>query len=288
MTSNKRNIRRRKGSIISPLTSITLVIFLIGLFGLLIIYADQLKTYLKENLQVNIIFTEDAKESDMVRMQKMLDNESYVKRTEYISKEKAREIMLSELGEDAEAVLGFNPFPASLDVYFKADFAQVDSVEAFKAQFEKYSFVKEIAYQKLILENIDKNVRLGAVIILSFMTMFLIIAIVLINNTVRLTLYSQRFLIKTQQLVGATQVFITRPYLSRAVKIGVFGSLIAIVLLIALIYFVSKRFDINWVGDIKTDVLLSFTLIVFGFLITLISSYFSVKKYLGMKLDDLY
>jgi len=252
------------------------------------IYADQLKTYLKENLQVNVIFTDEAKEADIVRMQKMLDSESYVKATEYISKDEARQIMLKELGEDAEVVLGFNPFPASLDVYFNASFAVVDSIEAFKTQFEQYPFVKEIAYQRVILENIDRNVRIGALIILSFMILFLLIAIVLINNTIRLTLYSQRFIIKTQQLVGATQSFITKPYILRAVKFGIIGSIIAIIMLAALIYLLSHRFDIKWLGDLKTDIAICFSLIFFGFFITLISSYYSVKKYLRMKLDDLY
>jgi len=288
LTTEKKKIRRRRGSFFSPLTSITLVLFLIGLFGLLMIYADQLKTYLKENLQVNVIFTDEAKEADIVRMQKMLDSESYVKATEYISKDEARQIMLKELGEDAEVVLGFNPFPASLDVYFNASFAVVDSIEAFKTQFEQYPFVKEIAYQRVILENIDRNVRIGALIILSFMILFLLIAIVLINNTIRLTLYSQRFIIKTQQLVGATQSFITKPYILRAVKFGIIGSIIAIIMLAALIYLLSHRFDIKWLGDLKTDIAICFSLIFFGFFITLISSYFSVKKYLRMKLDDLY
>lgn len=283
-----KNIRRRRGSFLSPFVSITLVLFLIGLLGILVLYADQLKTYLKENLQVNIIFTEDARNADIIRMQKTLDNEYYVKKTEFISKEKAREIMLSELGEDAEAVLGFNPFPASLDVYFHAFYAQVDSVEAFKSQFEKMPFVKEIAYQKVILENIDRNVRVGGMIILGFMILFLLIAIVLINNTIRLTLYSQRFLIKTQQLVGATMSFITKPYIMRAVKFGIIGSITAIILLVAVVYFITVRFNIDWSLDVTTNILLGLLLIVFGVIITFVSSYFSVKKYLRMKLDDLY
>lgn len=283
-----KNIRRRRGSFFTPLISITLVLFLIGLFGMLILYADQLKSFLKENLQVSIIFTEDAREADMVRMQKSLESEYYVKSTEFITKEKAREIMMNELGEDAEAVLGFNPFPASLDVYFHAFFAQVDSVEAFKSQFEKLPYVKEIAYQKVILENIDKNVRIAGLAILAFMVMFLLIAIILINNTIRLTLYSQRFLIKTQQLVGATMSFITKPYILRSVKFGIIGSFTAIILLTLLVIFVTKKFSIKWSFDVETNILLALMLIVFGILITFVSSFFSVKKYLRMKLDDLY
>jgi cell division transport system permease protein len=268
--------------------SITLVLFLTGLFSLLIIYADQLKNFLKENVQVSIIFRDETKEADIVRLRKMLESETSVLKTEYLSKEKAYEIMTEELGRDAVKILGFNPFPSSLDVYFKSDYAQVDSIELFKKKIEQMSYVKEVSYQKVILENIDKNVRVGAMVILVFMLLFLLTAIILINNTIRLTLYSKRFIIKSMQFVGATQSFIRKPFILTAVKFGIIGGVIANALLILLIILFDHKLPYSVISDIRINILLSIGLILFGAIITFFSSFFSVKRYIRLKLDDLY
>lgn len=284
----RKTLKRKKASYISPLISITLVLFLTGLFGLLIIYADQLKNFLKENVQVSIIFRDETKEADIVRMMKMLETEKTVLRTEYLSKEKAYQIMTEELGRDAVKILGFNPFPSSLDVYFKADYAQVDSIEKFKKEIEQKTYVKEVSYQKAILENIESYVRIGAMVILVFMLMFLLTAIVLINNTIRLTLYSKRFIIKSMQFVGATQGFIRKPFILTAVKYGIIGGLIANGILIFLIILFDKNLPYSVISNLKINILLGFLLIIFGALITYLSSFYSVKRYLRLKLDDLY
>lgn len=221
-------------------------------------------------------------------LKKMLESEKSVLRTEYLSKEKAYQIMTEELGRDAVKILGFNPFPSSLDVYFKADYAQVDSIEQFRKNIELKSYVKEISYQKVILENIDKNVRIGAMVILIFMLMFLLTAIVLINNTIRLTLYSKRFIIKSMQFVGATQGFIRKPFILTAVKFGIIGGFIANALLILLIILFNKKLPYSVVTNIQINILLGIFLIIFGAIISYFSSFFSVKRYLRLKLDDLY
>lgn len=285
---NQKKVKRKKASFLSPLVSITLVLFLMGMFGLLVFYADQLKTFFKENLQVNIFFTEEAKEADIFRLKQMLDNEYYVKKTDYITKEEAKQIMIKEIGEDAEEILGFNPFPSSLDVFFNSGYAQVDSVEMFKAEMEKFPFVKEVAYQKVILEKIDYYVRIGGLVILSLLIVFMLIAIVLINNTVRLTLFSKRFLIKSMQLVGATQNFIRGPFIIKSMTYGLIGGMIAVVLLGGLVYLVSNRIPYAVMGDPLTNFILALSLPVIGVLITFISSFYSVRKYLKTKLEDLY
>ena len=274
-----------------------MVLFMMGVFGLLIIYAGQLKDFLRENLQVNVIFYDEAKEADIIRLQKMIENEQYVRQTDYVTKEMARQIMQKELGEDSEAILGFNPFPASLDVYFRSSYATVDSIESFKSRITKYPIVKEVAYQKVLLENLQNYVRFGAIVILTLMIVFLIMAVVLINNTIRLTLYSRRFLIKSMQLVGATQSFIRRPFIIRAVVIGVLGGFIADLLVPALVFLVFRYYaKPNIAPDLKfSDMLdfrvmafLSLFLLVFGAFISGISSFYSVKRYLRLKLDELY
>lgn len=268
-----------------------------GIFGLLIMYADHLKNFLKENLQVNIIFYDEAKEADIIRLQKMIENEKYIRQTDYVTREQARQIMQKELGEDSEALLGFNPFPASLDVYFKSDFVTIDSIENFKTRISKIPIVKEVAYQKVLLENLQRYISVSAIIIFTLMVIFLVVAIILINNTIRLTLYSRRFLIKSMQLVGATQGFIRRPFIIRSVTIGILGGLIADVLVVALAFLVFRYYVIpNFASDMKfSDMLdykvmaiLAIFLIIFGSLISGLSSFYSVKKYLRLKLDELY
>jgi cell division transport system permease protein len=284
----EKKVKRKRASYFSPLVSITLVLFLIGLFGMLVFYADQLKDYLKENLQVNVFFIDDAKEADILRLQNMLDNETFVKATNYVDKEAAKLLMTEELGEDAHEVLGFNPFPASLDVHVHANYAQVDSLSIFKENIEIFPFVKEVSYQKVILENIDKYVRIGGLAILGFTTIFFLIALILINNTIRLTLYSKRFLIKSMQLVGGTKGFIRKPFIYKAVTYGFIGGVIANLMLAGFIYAFSNWLPFTIMGNLINNLILSGSLLVLGVFLTFISSYYSVRKYLRTKLDDLY
>jgi len=284
----EKKVKRKRASYFSPLVSITLVLFLIGLFGMLVFYADQLKDYLKENLQVNVFFIDDAKEADILRLQNMLDNETFVKATNYVDKEAAKILMTEELGEDAHEVLGFNPFPASLDVHVHANYAQVDSLSIFKENIEIFPFVKEVSYQKVILENIDKYVRIGGLAILGFTTIFFLIALILINNTIRLTLYSKRFLIKSMQLVGGTKGFIRKPFIYKAVTYGFIGGVIANLMLAGFIYAFSNWLPFTIMGNLINNLILSGSLLVLGVFLTFISSYYSVRKYLRTKLDDLY
>ncbi len=286
--AKKRKVKRKRGSYFSPLLSITLVLFLIGLFAILILYADQLKSYLKENVQVNVIFDDDSKEADIFHLQKMMEVEPSVIKTNYVDKEEAKKIMTEELGEDVDAVLGFNPFPSSLEIYFTADYANVDSIENFKKELDEFAFIKEISYQKVILENIDSNVRIIGMILLAFMSIFLLIAIILINNTIRLTLYSKRFLIKSMQLVGATQAFIRKPFIVRAVSFGLIGGVLANGLVVLLFYLSNSKIPYKIVSDTETNLLVALAIIIFGGLITGVSSYYSVRKYLRLKLDELY
>ncbi|MBC8342821.1 MAG: cell division protein FtsX [Bacteroidetes bacterium] len=284
----QKKVKRKRATYFSTLLSITLVLFLIGLFGLLVIYAEQLKNFLKENLQVSVFFIDDAKEADILRLQNMIDHESFVKLTNYIDKEEAKQIMTIELGEDADKLLGFNPFPASLDVYFNANYARVDSVEQFKTEMEIFPFVKEVSYQKVILENIDKYVRIGGLAILGFTIIFFLIAMILINNTIRLTLYSKRFLIKSMQLVGGTKGFIRRPFIYKAVTYGFIGGVIANLLLAGFLYAFSNWLPFALSGNLMNNFILSVSILLVGIIITFLSSYYSVNKYLRTKLDDLY
>jgi cell division transport system permease protein len=285
--AKKYKTKRKGGSFISPLISITLVLFLFGLFCLIVIYADQLKNYLKENVQLSIEFDENAKEADVIRLQNMFENESYIHKTDYIDKEESLEIMKEQLG-DVQSVLGYNPIPPTLELYFKPSFANVDSLDMLKNNLSEYSFIKEIYYRRADLENIDKNINIGTIIILTIMLIVLIISLVLINNTVRLTMYSKRFLIKSMQLVGATQGFIRKPFVLRALSMGIVGSILATGLLAVFLAYIDSKIPVQKIGDLYTYIILFVILIAIGIFITVISSYYSVKKYLKMKLDELY
>jgi cell division transport system permease protein len=284
----EKKIKRKKASYFSSLVSITLVLYLIGLFGMLILYVDQLKDFLKEEFQINAIFVEDAKEADIYRLQNMLDNDAFVRKTEYINKEDARLLMTEELGEDAAEVLGFNPFPASLTIYMNADYVIADSILKMEESIEQYAFVKDVSYDIVILENLDKYVRIGGVVILVLIILVFLISLILINNTIRLTLYSQRFVIKSMQLVGGTKSFIRRPFIMKAVTYGFIGGILANLMLALSLYLISLWLPFTIMSDIISNFILSLALLLIGIVITFISSFYSVRKYLRTKLDDLY
>lgn len=285
----KNTPKKRKVSYFPTFLSIMLVLFLVGLFSLLVYHANQLKDYLKENVQMSLLFTQDAKEPDILRMQKVFESKPFINKVEYISREEAREMMQKDLGEEVTEILGYNPFPPSLDIYFTADFTTVDSLEKFKTSLADNSSIREIFYQKALVANIDKNVRIAGAVILILMLLFLLIAIALINSTIRLNLYSKRFLIKSMQLVGATQWFIRRPFIYKAVVNGFWGGIVASGLLLILLNLINRKFGIFLISDqIEVYFVIFVGLILLGMIITGISSYFSVNKYLKLKLDDLY
>lgn len=287
--ASEKQPSKRKVSYASTSVSITLVLFLVGIFGLLVYHANQLKDYMKENVQVSIYFVDDVREPDIKRIQSRLEKRSSVDRIQYVSEEEAKKLMRENLGEDAVEVLGYNPYPASLDIYFKADYTHSDTLQQFKNDWEDRSVVREVQYQQALVENIDKNVRIAGAIVLGLAAIFLIIAIALINSTIRLSLFAKRFLIKSMQLVGATRWFIRKPFILRSMLHGLIGAVVAILLLVGVLYGVQDQFPFIdfWKGWPFYTILFP-GLIIMGVIITGLSSLFAVNKYLRMKLDDLY
>lgn len=287
--ASKKQPTKRKVSYASTSVSITLVLFLVGIFGLLVFHANQLKDYMKENVQVSIYFVENMREPDIKRIESRLEERPSIDRIKYVSEEEAKELMKKNLGEDAVEVLGYNPYPASLDVYFKADYAHSDTLEQFQSEWEGKPDVREVQYQKALVQNIDKNVRIAGAIVLGLAIIFLIIAIVLINSTIRLSLFAKRFLIKSMQLVGATRWFIRKPFILRSLLHGLIGGIVATLLLMGMLYFAQEQFPfVNVWKGFSFYLMLFPGLILMGVIITGFSSLFAVNKYLKMKLDDLY
>lgn len=232
---------------------------------------------------------EDAHEPDILKLKTSLEREPHVKEVKFISKEQAKSEMKENLGENALEILGYNPFPPSLDVFFEAEYAQADSIMAFKQAMEEKQAVKEVYYQKTLIENIEQNVKMVGAVILVLAVIFLLIAIAFINSTIRLSLYSKRFLIKTMQLIGATWWFIRKPFILRAVLHGFLSAIFAALLLAGSMYIIKRQFPfLNLFQNYEFYAILFGLMMVLGILIAGITSFFSVNKYLRMRLEDLY
>lgn len=281
--------KKTKSVYVSTVISIALVLLMTGLLGLILIHAKNLSNYVKENIVLNIIMDESVEERNVLAFQKRVDGNAAVLRSEYISKDSAATKLSEELGEDFVTFLGHNPLSASIDVYLNADHANTDSVSAFIKKISADKQVNEVIYQESLIEMINQNIRIIGLIILAFALILLIIAIALINNTIRLAIYSQRFIIKSMQLVGATQSFIRRPFLNYGMLHGLIGAMIAIGLLIVTLYLAQREIpELVYLKDWAEFSLVFVGVIILGVLISVLSTYFAVSKYLKLRSNELY
>jgi cell division transport system permease protein len=281
--------KRLQNSYLTTIVSISLVLFMLGLLGLIILHAKKLSDYVKENIGFSIIMKDNIKEAGIIKLQKILDATEYVKSTKYITKEEAAKEFADELGEDFTSFLGFNPLLPTIEVRFKAEYANNDSLAIIKTKILENDNVKEVFYQESLVDVVNKNVRKISFIILGFSLLLMIIAIALINNTIRLSVYSKRFIIRSMQLVGATRRFISRPFIMMGIIQGVIGAILAILLLIGIIYISQREFpELVSLQDIDMFLSLFGMVIVTGILISWLSNYFAVRKYIRLKTDSLY
>jgi cell division transport system permease protein len=280
---------RLRSSYLTLVVSVSLVLFLLGVLGLVLINAKELSDYFRESLSFSIMLNDDAKEADIRMLQKDLDGKLYVKATEYVSKEEAAVKMKQDLGEDFINFLGDNPLPPSIDVFLRASYTSPDSVAKIEKYVKEYPFVKEVYYQESLLFLINENVRKISLFLLVISSLLFLIALTIINNTIRLSIYSRRFLIRTMQLVGATRSFIRRPFLVQSAFHGLLAALLAMGLLMGLLYMIEKEFFMMFTFE-STNLLiiLGVSLIVTGVLINIISTYFSLNRYLSISEDKLY
>ena len=291
MASKEAKITRRRlrSSYMTSVISIALVLFLLGILGLLVLNAKRVSEYVKENIGFSIMLKEDVKEVDVIRLQKMLDAKNYVKSTKYVTQEEAAEELQKELGEDFVSFLGYNPLLASIDVHLNASYANPESIEQIKQDLRKYNQIKEVFYQKSLVELINQNIRKIGLIILVFSGLLFLVAVALIHNTIRLSIYSKRFIINTMQLVGATRGFIRRPFIFTGVMQGVYASLLSIALLTGVVYLLQDEFsEIISLQDYRILALLYGIVLLMGVVISWISTFMAVNKYLKIKVDKLY
>ncbi len=281
--------RRLTASYITSVVSITLVLFLLGLAGILILNAKKLSDYVRENMGISVYIQNDAREVDIFSLQKTLDAKAYVKETRYITKEQAAEEFQEELGEDFVEFLGYNPLPSSIDVKLHAAYANPDSFAVLEKEFLSYPQVADVAYQKDLVYAMNMNIRKISLAILVFSVLLFLIAITLINNTIRLTVYSKRFIIRTMQLVGAHNNLIRRPFLIKGVTQGIIAALFAILLLLASVLIVEKQMEgLFSFQDFRILGIIFAGILFIGMLIAWVSTLLSVNKYLKIKTDNLY
>ena len=281
--------KKTKTIYVSTVISISRVLLMLGLLGLILVHGKNLSNYVKENIVLNVIINEGTKEVDVLALQKQIEVNTNVKSTQYISKELAARNLTQELGEDFIKFLGYNPLLSSIDVYLKADFANNASIDNFIKQFQKNPLINEVRYQKSLIDNINQNIRTISLVLLCFGGILLILAIALINNTIRLAIYSQRFLIKSMQLVGATRSFIRNPFIGYGILHGLIAGLIAIILLIGTLYFSQQQIpELIILRNYYEFGIVFLGVIGVGILISGLSTYFAVTKYLKSKSNNLY
>ena len=291
MSEKNSSNRRVAGSYAMSLVSIMLVLFLLGAFALFMMHARKLSNHVKDNIGFEIVMNSDVKEANILRLQKELDAMPAIKSTEYITKDEAISRLSEDLGEDFLEWLGpeENPLLPSVDVRFHAAYANTDSIAKVEALILDNPDVKEVYYQKSLVDLINNNLRKIAIVLMVVSLALLLIAIALIRNTIRLSIYSKRFLVRSMQLVGATESFIRRPFLKQGVSQGFFGGLLADLLLIGILYTVSKRVpDLVLVQDKTVIACILVGIIVLGVLLAWFSTRAALDKFLKADLDKLY
>jgi cell division transport system permease protein len=288
-SNNKKNSVSFYNSHLVSVVSISLVLFLLGLILITSFLGRELSHYVKENISISMILTENISDIKIKQMRNGLERQPYVKSTEYISKEQASLEMQRELGEDPKTFLGFNPFQASIEVKLKSEYIHADSLSVIEKRIGSMAGVSEVQYRKDMMQMVNQNIqRIGFVLFMLFVVLVLI-TLVLINNTVRILIYSKRFLIYTMRLVGATPAFIRKPFVRRNIINGFVAGLIAIIMLVASLYYVQLEF-IGMDEILSRDTLLLIYGIVLaaGVLLSVLATHFAVNRYLRMAKGRLY
>jgi cell division transport system permease protein len=281
--------KKTKAIYISTVFGIAMVLLMIGLLGLILVHANKVSRYVKENIVLNIIVDDAARETDVLQLHKQIENNPYVKQANYVSKEIAARNLKKDLGEDFVKFLGYNPLLSSIDVYLKADYANNVNIAQFKGQLLKNPLVKEVIYQESLVDRMNQNLTSISLVVLAFAGIFLVVSVALINNTIRLAIYSQRFLIKSMQLVGATKGFIRKPFLLYGIWHGLLGGLIAVILLVGTLYLAYLEIpDLVILRDYTEFGIVFLGVIGIGMFISGFSTYLAVSKFLRLKIYDLY
>ena len=274
---------------LSSTVSMSMVLFLVGLVLLLLFVAHDMSTYVKENINLSIIMDDASNRADAQRIENYLKSSPYAKTVEYISKEDALKDHIANLGDNPKDFLGYNPLKASIEIKLHALYANNESVNLIESKLKAFEHINRVVYQKDMMSLVNDNVRKVSLILLALAVILLFVSIALINITIRLSLYSDRFLINTMKLVGATPWFIRRPYIGSSMMNGFIASVFSLILLSGVVYFVHYEFEMpGAIIQPLTAIIVSGLVIILGISLTAISSFFSVGRYLKMNINDMY
>ena len=281
--------RKLISSYFSVVLSIGLVLFLLGVLGLLVLNTKKMADHFKEQITISVFLKDTAKEVEIDQLQKSLSMADYTKTATYVSKEEAAEKHSEEIGENFIDFLGYNPLKNSIDVNLNADFVSPEKIEEIAFEISTKSYIDEVSYDRPLVGLLNDNVKRIGFWILVASGIFTFIAVLLINSSIRLSIYSKRFIIKTMQMVGATKSFIRRPFIWTNIKLGMLGSLLAIIALAGLLYYLNVNFpDLGLLEDPTVLVALFIAVFALGLLISLISTYFATQRFLNLRTDELY
>jgi len=278
-----------KTSSVTVIVSLSLVLFLLALVGWVFINARLIVNHVKENVGFQVYLKEDAPQPEVDKLKKIMDAAIYIKSATYKSKEEAAEEMKKKTGDDFVTFLGFNPLPSAINANIKAEYANPDSLAWIEKEIASEKIVREVVYQKVLVENINKNTQKISAIILFFSLILIVIAVALINNTIRLSIYAKRFLIRTMYLVGATQSFIRKPFILSGIINGVIAGIVADIMVVVFII-ASNKFipELLVVQNPNFLLVLFLVTILLGIIISGLSVALSVRRYLRLKAEDLY
>lgn len=281
--------RRLANAYLSSVISISLVLLLVGVAGMLLVNAKGVSDYFKENMQVSVLMKQDVSDEDALEFRKGLEGRKYIKSTAFISREQGQRELANQLGEDFLDVFETSPIPVSVDVTLKAEYVSADSLEFVRADIARSSLVDEVVYQQSLVDALNANLNRISLVMAVFIGLLLFISFVLINNTVRLNVFSRRFTIHTMKLVGATKSFIRAPFLVQSAFQGVFSAMIADIALVAMLFVMRNEFE-QLFRIFRMDLLLIVMGIVLlcGILICLVSTWFVVNRLVALKKDELY
>ena len=286
---NKSLNKKIVSSSVSVIISLSLVLFVVGLLSLVLINAQKLSNYVKENIGFSIMIKEDIKEIELIEFNKILDAENFTKSTRFISKEQATKELEKDLGEDFVSFLGYNPIMASIDVKLNSSYANNDSLQNISSRLEKSNIVYEVFYQKNLIKKLNSNVGKISFFLICISLVLFFIAFALINNTIRLSVYSKRFIIKTMRLVGAENSFIQKPFLITGVYQGLYSAIFAIFMLIGSIQLIqSETASILNINDLQIIGLVFIVLFCSGIIISGTSTFFAVRKFIYLNEGELY
>ena len=281
--------RRVITSYFSVVLSIFLVLFLLGILGLFVINSKRLSDKFKEEIAMTVFFKNEANDSVINAFSQEMKTARFAKSFEFVSKEKAAELQKKVMGEDFMQFLGENPLQNSFDVHLKADYVENDSIDKIKTRLNKNEMIADIVYDKQLVTLVNDNIKNISMWILIICGVFAIVSALLINSSLRLSIYANRFIIKTMQMVGATKSFIRRPFIQRSILLGILGALLAIIALTGVLFYIQTNFPNLGILDNPTSIGIVYSgVLLLGIIITWISTFFATQRFLNLRTDDLY